>query len=175
MSNSAPTNAGTPKHGAQKDGTPNPRTPNEVVPLWELIQTSWVVARGFASVFAEVGLSPSQFGVLVSLSESDLTQAELARQLMMRPQSMGELVGSLLERGLVSRAGPSGRGRRSKVGLTDLGRQMLRDAWPSVRAFNAPEAIGLSRKETEMLVRLLRTLRRTLFDRDHTAGRGLHQ
>lgn len=140
--------------------------PNADVPLWELIQTSWVVARGFTEVFAEVGLSPSQFGALAFLAELDgLTQAELARRLMVRPQSVGELIGSLLDRGLVSRDGPSGRGRRAGITLTDRGRQTLQQAWPGVRAFNAPEAIGLTGEETATLIRLLQAIRRTLSER----------
>lgn len=141
------------------------------VPLWELIQTSWVVSRGFTEVFAEVGLSPGQFGTLASLAEQDgLTQAELARQLMMRPQSVGELVGSLLDRGLVRRQGPSGRGHRAGLTLTELGGETLRRAWPGVHAFNAPDAIGLSAEETETLTRLLRTVRHTLSERAHAIG-----
>lgn len=133
------------------------------MPLWELIQTSWVVARGFTEVFAEAGLSPGQFGALQCLAEQDgLTQAELARQLMMRPQSVGEVVGSLLQRGLVRRDGPSGRGRRAGLTLTDQGRDTLRQAWPGVRAFNAPDTLGLTIEETATLVRLLQVVRRAL-------------
>lgn len=136
------------------------------MPLWELIQTSWVVARGFIEVFAEAGLSPSQFGTLAFLAEQgSLTQAELARRLMVRPQSVGELIGSLLNRGLISRDGPSGRGRRAGLTLTDLGRETLQQAWPGVHAFNAPDAIGLTVEETATLVRLLRAIRRTLSER----------
>jgi DNA-binding MarR family transcriptional regulator len=136
------------------------------VPLWELIQTSWVVARGFTDVFAEAGLSPGQFGVLQALAEQDrLTQAELARQLMMRPQSVNEVVASLLHRDLVRRDGPAGRGRRAGLTLTALGRDTLRRAWPGVRAFNSPDATGLTAEETATLVHLLQTVRSTLTER----------
>lgn len=140
--------------------------PRDDVPLWELIQTSWVVARGFTDVFAEAGLSPGQFGVLQSLAEQDrLTQAELARRLMMRPQSVNEVVASLLQRDLVRRDGPAGRGRRTGLTLTTPGHDALRRAWPGVRAFNAPDATGLTAEETATLVRLLQTVRRTLSER----------
>jgi DNA-binding MarR family transcriptional regulator len=133
------------------------------VPLWELIQTSWVVARGFAQVFAEAGLSPGQFGALQCLVDHDgLTQADIARQLMMRPQSLGEVVTSLVARGFVRRDGPAGRGRRAGLSLTEQGRATLRRAGPGARAFNAPEAIGLTPAQTTTLVQLLRTVRHTL-------------
>lgn len=136
------------------------------VPLWELIQTSWLVARGFTEVFAEAGLSPGQFGALRCLADQDgLTQAEIARMLMMRPQSLGEVVSSLLEHELIRRNGPAGRGRRAGLSLTEQGRATLRRAWPAVRAFNAPDAIGLTSQESATLVRLLRTVRHALAQR----------
>ena len=132
-------------------------------PLWELIQTSWVVARGFAEVFAEAGLSPGQFGALQCLADQDgLTQADIARRLMMRPQSLGEVITSLLQRGLVRRDGPAGRGRRAGLSLTEDGRATLQRGRPGVRAFNAPDTIGLTPAEITTLVRLLRTVRHTL-------------
>jgi DNA-binding MarR family transcriptional regulator len=89
-------------------------------------------------VFAEVGLTPTQFGVLVQLEDREpRTQADLARGVLLRPQSMGELVESLLARGLVGRDGPGGRGRRVGIRLTEGGRALLAAAWPRVRPFNA--------------------------------------
>ncbi|TDE27329.1 MarR family transcriptional regulator [Nonomuraea mesophila] len=145
-----------PGYGAWPDGEPD-------LPLWELIQTSHVVARGFTALFASVGLTPTQFGVLATLAAGeDLTQAELARAVMVRPQSMNELFVSLLKRGLVDRDGPGGRGRRAGLRITDTGRELLARAQPKVEEFNAPEAIGLSAAEAAELSRMLRVVRDTL-------------
>ncbi|HWM04482.1 MAG TPA: helix-turn-helix domain-containing protein [Actinophytocola sp.] len=47
---------------------------------WTLIQASHVVVREFTAVFAEVGLTPTQFGVLVQLEDREpRTQADLTR------------------------------------------------------------------------------------------------
>ncbi|GAB3492078.1 MarR family winged helix-turn-helix transcriptional regulator [Nocardiopsis coralliicola] len=133
------------------------------LPLWELIQTSFVVSRGFQAVFGEAGLSPIQFGVLATLeSGEDLSQAELARVLMVRPQSLADVAGGLVERGLVARDGPGGRGRRTALQLTGEGRRILADVWPAVAAFNAPAASGLTAAEAAELVRLLRAVRAAL-------------
>ncbi|MEV0384926.1 MarR family transcriptional regulator [Nonomuraea sp. NPDC050643] len=133
------------------------------LPLWELIQTSHVVARRFTEVFATVGLTPTQFGVLASLADrDDLTQAELARAIMVRPQSMNELFRSLLERGLVEREGPGGRGRRTGVRITAAGRELLYRAQPAVTKFNAPRTIGLSPTESTEFIRMLRLVRERL-------------
>lgn len=133
------------------------------LPLWELIQTSHVVARRFAEVFAAAGLTPTQFGVLAALAdEPDLSQADLARIVLVRPQSMHHLIATLLERGLVQRAGPGGRGRRTRVELTDTGRHALRTALPAVHALNAPTTIGLDPGAAAALTRHLRTVRAAL-------------
>ncbi|WP_083974791.1 MarR family winged helix-turn-helix transcriptional regulator [Herbidospora daliensis] len=133
------------------------------LPLWELIQTSYVVARGFTDVFGTVGLTPIQFGVLASLADGDdLSQAELARVIMVRPQSLGEVAVSLMERGLVDRDGPGGRGRRSALRITPAGRELLERVLPAVAAFNTPENIGLSGEDAAELTRMLRIVRSTL-------------
>lgn len=131
--------------------------------MWTLVQVSHVVARGFTAVFAQVGLTPTQFGVLAYLAdEPGLTQAELARRVLVRPQSMGELVGSLIDRGLVARDGPAGRGRRSGIVITDAGSAVLAAALPCVRAFHSPSSLGLDATEQATLDRLLHTVLSTL-------------
>lgn len=133
-----------------------PGVADEVLPAWTLVQAYHLVARGFTAVFAEVGLTPVQFGVLAVLADTPgPTQAELARQVFVRPQSVGEQVAVLVERGLVTREGPGGRGRRTPLVLTDAGRRALEAAWPGVAAFNAPESLGLTPDEHAHLDALL--------------------
>lgn len=134
------------------------------MPAWTLVQASHVVTRGFTAVFAQVGLTPTQFGVLAYLAdEPALTQAELARRVLVRPQSLGELLVPLLARGLVTRDGPGGRGRRSGIALTDAGRAAMAAALPGVREFNA--SLGLDGDQLAVLDDLLHTVLRTLGDR----------
>ncbi|MFP5073028.1 MarR family winged helix-turn-helix transcriptional regulator [Pseudonocardia nantongensis] len=138
------------------------------VPLWELVRTAHLAARGFHRVFAEAGLTPTRFGVLAQLADRERTgspppsQAELARVVMLRPQSVGELVTDLVERGLVRRDGPGGRGRRAGLELTDDGRAALDRAWPLVRAFNSASSTGLDDERAAELVAMLRTVRERL-------------
>ncbi|GLZ45369.1 hypothetical protein Acsp06_15540 [Actinomycetospora sp. NBRC 106375] len=143
------------------------------LPLWEIVQTYHPVARGFHALFGAVGLTPNQFGVLAVLRDEEgsdhaSTQAELARQVLLRPQSMGELVASLVDRGLVERDGPGGRGRATGLRLTDAGRAALDDALPRVHDYNAPAAIGLTPEDAATLAALLRRVRRAL---DGSEGR----
>jgi len=124
----------------------------ESLPAWNLMQTAHVVGLRFVEVFTAVGLTPTQFAILMHLDDDEgLTQAQLARRVLVRPQSMGILVTTLLARGLVVRDGPGGRGRRSGLSLTAAGQEALQRAWPAVRALNTPDALGLSPAQTALL------------------------
>jgi DNA-binding MarR family transcriptional regulator len=137
----------------------------ESYPLWTLVQTAHLVGRGFARVFAEVGLTPTQFGVLACLIKDDgLTQAELARAVLVRPQSLGELITPLVERGLVCRSGPGGRGRRSGLAVTASGRALHEAALPGVVDYHVRSS-GLTPAQLTTLEDLLQTLQRNLANR----------
>lgn len=125
-----------------------------------LVQTAHVVGLRFAELFAGLDLTPTQFAVLIELEALDegdqgLTQAELARRVLVRPQSIGVLLASLIDQGLVAREAPGGRGRRVGIALTDAGRAALAQAWPPVLAFNTPASMGLTRAQAAMLDELL--------------------
>ena len=99
-------------------------------------------------------------------AEPSPSQAELARVVMLRPQSVGELVGDLIERGLAQRDGPGGRGRRAGLELTAEGHAALARAWPLVVAFNAADSTGLDDDRAAELVAMLRTVRESLSARE---------
>lgn len=126
------------------------------LPAWTLVQAYHVVAQGFGQLFAEHRLTAVQFGVLAQLAaEPGLTQSVLARRVLIRPQSMGELIATLVERGLLVRDGPGGRGRPVPVRMTEAGREVLRQVGMAVVAFNEPATLGLSAAEASMLNELL--------------------
>ena len=134
--------------------------------MWELMQTAHVVGRRFTELMSAVGLTPTQFAVLMHLQDRDAaTQAELARVVLVSPQSIGVLLSPLLERGLVVRDGPGGRGRRAGLSLTEPGRQALHRAWTPVRDFNSPAALGLTPAQAAILREILGRVRATLADR----------
>lgn len=145
---------------------------NPPLPLWELIQTSHLVARAFREVFAQHDLTPTQFGVLACLADGDdFTKAQLARAILITPQSMDPLIDTLLQRELVSRDGPPRRGRAAGIRITPHGRALLARALPDVAALNTPSAIGLAPHEVPDLIRHLRTIRTHLDDTPATHPR----
>ncbi|PPH27242.1 hypothetical protein C5C37_14295 [Rathayibacter sp. AY1F9] len=110
----------------------------DAIAAWTVIRAARDLARRVGDALAPVGLSPVEFGVLAQLSAADgLTQADLARAVGVRPQSMTALVAGLAERGLLDRGAERGRGRHSRIALTPAGRDLLAAAYPLVRAGNA--------------------------------------
>nr|WP_246325932.1 MarR family transcriptional regulator [Actinomycetospora corticicola] len=111
---------------------------------------------------APVGLTPTQFGVLVQLDNTPgATSSELARRCLMTPQSMSELLPGLESAGYVERAA-SGRGRPAPVHLTDSGRNVLARATPLVEEADRPEALGLDADELATLTGLLGRIARAV-------------
>lgn len=133
------------------------------LPLWELIQTSHVVARAFRELFARHGLTPTQFGVLASLADGDdFTKAELARANLITPQSMDPLIETLIQRGLVGRDGAPRRGRAAGIRITPHGRRTLESTLPDVIALNAPSSTGLTKDQVAEFITHLQTIRTQL-------------
>lgn len=136
------------------------------LPAWTLVQTAHLAGRRFHEVFASQGLTAHQFGVLVQLSwEPGLSQAALARGVLVTPQSIGEILTQMETEGLISRTPPSRRGAAISVEITAHGRARLGATYPLVGAVNAPSALGLTATEAQTLNELLHRVRDHLDDR----------
>jgi DNA-binding MarR family transcriptional regulator len=134
-----------------------------VLPLWTLVQTAHLASRCFTEVFAAAGLTPAQFGVLACLADGDdLSKADVARAILLRPQSVARVIDSLIADGLVTREGMGGRGRRAGLRLTETGQAALDQARPAAWAINQPHRLGLSPDQAEQLVGTLEVIRTEL-------------
>ncbi|GGL01399.1 DNA-binding MarR family transcriptional regulator [Curtobacterium luteum] len=110
----------------------------DAIAAWTVIRAARTLARRLGEVLAPLGLSPVEFGALVQLAAGErLTQAELARAVGIRPQSVTTLVAALADRGLLDRGPERGRGRPSRITLTSTGRALLAEAFPVVLASNS--------------------------------------
>ena len=135
------------------------------LPLWEVVRTAHLVERVFVAAFARAGLTPQEFGVLASLAdEPELTRAQVARNVMVRPQSIGRIIDRMVRTGLLSQAHPGGRGRAAPLTITAEGRARLEAAWPLVAEINAPPATGLGPEQARLLCGLLATVREQVSD-----------
>lgn len=109
-----------------------------------VVRAAQVLARVFTATLAPYELPPHQFSVLLHLVERPgISQADLARVVLATPQSVGELVRTMEDKGLVERTPPAGPGRPSAVYASSAGRAILDEVTPAVRAAFTPEALGL--------------------------------
>lgn len=130
------------------------------------MQTAHLAGRRFHEIFASQGLTAHQFGVLVELSrEPGVSQAALARRVLVTPQSIGEILTQMETAGLIARTPPSRPGAAISVEITAHGRAKLGVTYPLVDAVNAPSALGLTPTEAQTLNKLLHRVHDHLDDR----------
>lgn len=123
---------------------------------WSLVRVARFAGQRLAGRLAAHGLNPVHFGVLAYLAIApEMTQADLARAVLVRPQSIAPLLDGLEDRGLIRRTGDRARGRRNPVQLTDPGRQAVDAVWDIALSTNDLSDAGLTATESAELNRLL--------------------
>jgi DNA-binding MarR family transcriptional regulator len=123
---------------------------------WNVVRVARFVGNRLADRLAGHRLNPIQFGVLAFLEdEEEMTSAEIARAVLLRPQSIAPLLDGLQERGLIDRSGIRARGHRNPVRITDEGRRILEEAWEIALAANDLSDAGLTDDESAELNYLL--------------------
>ncbi|QNK83109.1 MarR family winged helix-turn-helix transcriptional regulator [Nakamurella sp. PAMC28650] len=128
--------------------------PPDQITAWNLIQAGHLIGRRFHREFSRLGLTPTQFGVLLQLQlHPDMSNNQIARSVLVTPQSMSELLESLESLGHVERDLPAGRGHRIAIRLTDAGRERLHQC--SAAVARVEESLGLSGQGREQLNELL--------------------
>ncbi|MBJ7289920.1 MarR family winged helix-turn-helix transcriptional regulator [Williamsia sp.] len=151
--------------GPSRRESPHPWTQEalDALPLWTLVQAFHGVAGRLYGLFGQHDLTPTQFGVLAQLATGAVeSQAELARRVLVTPQSLQVLVTELGARGLLDISGPGGRGRRRRLELTDSGWELIDRVRPGLEQANNPAHLGLSPTDSARLNRSLHTLRHHL-------------
>ncbi len=124
-----------------------------------LVRVSDRVRKQWESRLRGRSINPRQFSALAWLdADPGINANELARRLMVTPQSMSESLAALVDAGLVARAEEPQPGRSIALELTPKGRQLLASAYPLVVASNEESFAALSEREREVLTKLLRKL-----------------
>lgn len=130
-------------------GDPHVMTP------WTLIQANHAVVRRVTETLAPVGLTPPQFGVLGQLAAGHgVSQAELARRVLVTPQALGQLLMSLERLTYVQRT-PGRPGTATSVAITPDGRAVLDRSIVLLGALDTATSLGLTEAEASQLDVLL--------------------
>jgi DNA-binding MarR family transcriptional regulator len=139
---------------------------------WNLVRVARFAGQRLAERLAGHGLHPVHFGVLAHLVVApEMTQADIARAVLQRPQSIAPLLDGLEERGLIRRTGDRARGRRNPVQITDDGRRALDAVWDIALSTNDLSDAGLTAQESVELNRLLlKLVRATQGTREDAPG-----
>ena len=101
---------------------------------YRIIRVADLLRRRFQDTLRPHGLTVHQFSVLAVLeARPGVTAAELARMVLVTPQSMRSLVEQLESAGLVEPRPRLGRGTRAPTSLSPAGSELLQRATESVR------------------------------------------
>lgn len=123
---------------------------------WSVVRVARFMGQRLSERMAAHGLNPVHFGVLAYLRIApEMTQADLARSILVRPQSIASLLDGLEERGMIRRTGERTRGRRNPVQITDQGQEVLTTVWDIALSANDLSDAGLTMTESIELNRLL--------------------
>lgn len=123
---------------------------------WTVVRLAHVLSRRFEAVMRPFGLTATQFGVLATIAgEPGIGSGQLARRVLVTPQSVGELVTALEAAGFVTRDRSGGRGRRAGIDLTPRGRDVLVAASRAAATLDDPAVFDLSPREAATLNTLL--------------------
>lgn len=128
----------------------------DAILTWSVVRVARFMGQRMAERLASHGLNPIHFGVLAYLAIApEMTQADLARSVLIRPQSIAPLLDGLEERGLIRRTGTRTRGRRNPVQITPDGRRAFTTVWDVALSTNDLTDVGLTGTESRELNRLL--------------------
>lgn len=108
-------------------------------------------------------LTAPQFAVLSAIEEKPgQSNASLAREAFVTPQTMQAIIANLEKAGLLERAPDPGHGRILQTELTKKGREVLRHAHKAAIAVSSQMLTGLSEADVARLESLLSTCARNL-------------
>ena len=128
---------------------------------YTIVRLAHAVERRIELALVGEGLTVRQFGALVHLArDPGIGSGQLARLVLVTPQSMGALVQSLERAGFVTRAGAVKAGTRIAIRLTRKGTGVMRRAMAVAERVDAETAADLSTEErrslNDMLHRMLK-------------------
>ncbi|MBF4600374.1 winged helix-turn-helix transcriptional regulator [Frigoribacterium sp. VKM Ac-1396] len=126
---------------------------------WNAVKVARIIGARITAGMAEHDVSLVQFGVLSCLADgAELTSAEIARAVFVRPQTMSDVLDGMERRGLVHRVGVRARGRRNPAAITPTGQGVLDAVQAVALATNDLTSLGLDATQSAQLNALLLTV-----------------
>ena len=130
-------------------------------PCFALQSTSHAITRAYKPLLKPLGLTYTQYTVLLALCEQDgVSLAKLAETLRTNPPSLTPVIRRLAQRGLLTRERAADDERRLLINLTGQGRD-LRAAAADI-PYQMLCQVGLSAQEGAELIDLLSRMRENL-------------
>lgn len=133
------------------------------IPLMrELVRAYQAFANYSDQHIRDLGLTPCQFDVLVSLGNTDgLLMQDLAEKTLVTKGTMTGIIDRLEAKGLVTRSVPADNRRSFIISLTELGRQIFEEVFPThiehlKKKFSKIDA--QKSKQLELLLQDIKTL-----------------
>ncbi|MCA9201033.1 MAG: MarR family transcriptional regulator [Planctomycetales bacterium] len=109
--------------------------------------------------FSSFGVTADQFVLMLALNDGHtLTQRELADRISSDPSTVRAMLVLLEKNGLIQRVPHPTDSRARSVELTNNGKQKLRQLWKVGQSIRDAMYGSMTRKEAEMLIRLLRKI-----------------
>lgn len=141
------------------------RRPHAAPPFvgYALVRVAHLLSQKMDRQLADLELSANGYGVLYQLqSDPDVSSAELARRIVLTPQSVGPLLAKMARDGLVEREQPGGSGTAIITRLTAEGQRRLAAATALVQGLDdelvAPLGPAARSALDEQLWHMLRAL-----------------
>lgn len=132
---------------------------------WNAVRVARIIGARITAQLAVNDVSLVQFGVLSCLADgTEMTSADIARAVFVRPQSMAEVLDGMERRGLIRRGEVRSKGRRNPVRITTDGRRAFEAAEAIALATNDLSDVGLGSAESKQLNDLLLTVIRAAED-----------
>ena len=123
---------------------------------WNAVKVARIIGFQITAGMAEHDVGLVQFGVLSCLADgAELTSAEIARAVFVRPQTMSDVLDGMERHGLVHRVGIRARGRRNPAAITPAGRAVLDAVQEVALATNDLSMFGLDASRSAELNALL--------------------
>ena len=147
-------------------GLPNPITDSAHEAIMNIVLTGEILAKEGQRIFRPLGLTDSQFNVLIILryqaEEDGITQTELGERLLVNRSNVTGLVDRMEEAGWVKRTPVEGDRRVNKVQITRQGTNLLERAEKTYYERIRQVMGNLAKKDLAALCSLLQRIRTSL-------------